>query len=264
MAAQLRIVWDGDAPGIAEHRLSLAAFGEALLALLAALRRIASSVVTENSAPEYGSKGGKYAGQAELLDLELESVGRGSVDTLATVVTRVRPGTTAPLFLEREACRQFLDLVEAEGRGEARSAPVRKFLGTIPAGVSSQRYTLEDAGRVLKSVSIGPMSLAEEPPPLPGLISIRGKVIAVGFEPGRPEIKFETSEGIVTCSALAEHVERAIELRGTTVCAEAVAGRPHRLLWIRSAEEGAPTLDDDARARWLLARWSDALARLAR
>jgi hypothetical protein len=42
---ELKIEWEGVAPGLADKRLSLSAFGEPLTILLAALRRIASNLV---------------------------------------------------------------------------------------------------------------------------------------------------------------------------------------------------------------------------
>ena len=59
-ALQLRITFDGTAPGLAEHRLSVTAFVEPLGRLVAAYRRIASGVLSDMlDAPEYGRGGGK-------------------------------------------------------------------------------------------------------------------------------------------------------------------------------------------------------------
>jgi hypothetical protein len=72
---KLEVRFEGTAPGLPEHRLSLGAFGKALDQLLATYRRIASGMITNAlDEPGYGMSGGKYAKEAERLDLELEAI----------------------------------------------------------------------------------------------------------------------------------------------------------------------------------------------
>ncbi len=77
METQLKIVWDGDTPGLAQHRLSLAEFGPALNRMLIAMRRIASGIVTQaQEGGDTGLRGGRLAKLASQLDLEITGVDR--------------------------------------------------------------------------------------------------------------------------------------------------------------------------------------------
>lgn len=79
MRAELNIVWDGDGPGLSEHRLSVGALAKPLTLLLTAIRRIATNLATEASDSERGARGGRFSRLAEEIDLQLSTVADGCV-----------------------------------------------------------------------------------------------------------------------------------------------------------------------------------------
>jgi len=116
MPTELKIKWEGVAPGLAEKRLSLSAFGEPLTILLAALRRIASNLVGDALEEK---NVGRFTNAARQLDIEIsdlvrESSGFDSVITLTPLL-----GENMPLwdYLPENAGTQLLDAIDAERRG---------------------------------------------------------------------------------------------------------------------------------------------------
>ncbi|HEX9244255.1 MAG TPA: hypothetical protein VF875_17560 [Anaeromyxobacter sp.] len=265
---RLKIYWDGDAPGLAEHRLSISAFGPALRALLLAARRIASSIVKdalENS--EYGARGGRLADEAKRLDLEVVALEGHSLEpTLALRMHAVPKGETAPLFehLPVATAERLLDFVEAESKGKLASFAVRKYLRALPGGVTVQRYEASRNGTVLRRVDIGAVALPVEPARPPYLMQLEGQVVGVGFEAQRPEIRILMGTKRYTCSATLRQVDRAIELRGKMVRALVLSGAESRLLWIRPADDLGPLADPRKREDYAFQAWADTLARLAK
>ncbi|BDG01948.1 hypothetical protein [Anaeromyxobacter oryzae] len=264
---QLHIHWDGTAPGLAEHRLSLDAFGPALTALLAAVRRIASGLVRDASDdPNYGRKGGRLAERARLLDLELTTIGEGSLELGAVCRMRVEPGANMPLLedLPERATRRLLTAIEAEGRGRAENALVRRYLSRLPSGIHGQRYELRRNGAILHEVSLGTMKLPELPPAAPALLEVKGAIVGLGFEFDAPEVRISADERKYSCTATMEQVERAIELRQEPVRAMILrSGRALKLLWIRPMRESFTFADPRARKEYLLSHWEELLKRLA-
>jgi hypothetical protein len=123
IATQLRIGWDGDVPGIAEHRLSLASFGEPLALLLAALRRIATQMVsTAVERPKFG----RFADLARLLDIEVTAI-EGNSTGIDAVVSFAQPPNMLPLFgdVAERAVSQLLDTIKLESDGTVRDSAVR-------------------------------------------------------------------------------------------------------------------------------------------
>ena len=200
MSVELKIKWDGSAPGLAEKRLSLAAFGEALTILLAGLRRIATNIVGD--ALEEKSSKGRFANAARRLDIEItellkESSGFDSVITFATPI-----GDTFPLLnLAEVAGEQLLDALDSESRGIAKNANIRRYLRALPAGITQQNYSLHQNGTLLRHVSFGEALLPEIPAELPYLARYLGNIVGVGFEPGRPEVRLRTEDRSITLVA---------------------------------------------------------------
>lgn len=261
---RLRIVWDGDAPGLAAHHLSVGAFGPALSLLLTALRRTASAIVRQAIGdPDYGAKGGRLAKDAELLDLEIKELGEGSLDMVA-VCTHPAPPSQSDLFgdLPDRTAAEVLASIEAESRGELRNVQVRKFLRSMPKGVTGQKYLRYKGDKLVQEVVIGEVKLADEASfDLPYLLEVRGDVVGVGFEPGRPEVRLRFGDRQVTCTATPSQVQAAIGLRGARVHALAVTrGNAPRLLWIREDGQPLPTRDVAS----LVERWDELLRRLSK
>ena len=267
MATKLKILWQGDAPGLAEHRLSVAAFGAPLQLLLAALRRIASGIVSDAvDDSDYGARGGKYAKQAELLDLEIVELQEGSLGLMTECSLRVPPGQNFALFedLSDRTALKLLDAVEAESKGHLQSQVVRKYLAALPAGVTAQRYSVYGDTAEVRSIDVGRVQLAEALPDVPFLSRVVADIVGVGFEPGKTEVRLRTEAGAMTCSATTEQVELALQLRNTKVQAMVVSAKKTRLLWIKSHDAPLPAFSAQQQDELLFGKWDDLLAKLAR
>ncbi len=266
---ELIIRFDGDFPGLAEKRLSIDAFGKPLEQLLIAARRIATGIITDAvDESERGAEGGRVAKQAERLDIQIGQVGEGSIKLPMIVTMVLATGTQAQLFdeLPERTGRVLIEAVRDEGAGRPRNARVRKYLESLPRGITSQSYALLRDGEQLDAVSIGQVTLAEAPAELPYVIAAEGHVVGVGFEPGRNEVRIKSQDGTVTCVATAEQVESALALRAAgTVGIKAVVmpGKGTRLIEVRPPGDVATPLTNQALTAIVFDRWADLLARLA-
>lgn len=268
MATRLRIVLEGDIPGLSEHKLSLGQFAPAFGRLLTAVRRIASAVVTGASEYGYGASGGRVHAAAKLVDVYLVSI-NGHSPTAPVLEIGVEPDQ-ACLFapypgLTDKVAGVFLDYVEDETRGVPRSAIVHKYLAAIPCGVRSQRYecTFERGER--REVTVSELRLAPEPKELPALLTLEGDIIRVEFEPGVPKVWIRVNESDRAFSATPELVDRAIGLRGHAVTAKVVArrGTVGRLLGLWAHDATCRLVPYDPEYH-LFRRWENLLRALAR
>lgn len=267
MVVELRVTYDGTEPGLSEHRLSVAAFAEPLRRLLTALQRTGSALISSAlDDPSYGERGGKFAKDAALLDLELVTIREGSAAPSFLAVARPdRRNLQVNLFndLPARAVERLVQDIHAEARGVAQSAAARKYLASLPSGVTRQKYTAVQDGTTLVEVEFGHATLPEFPPDLPRLIRVRGNVVAVGFEPAAPFVTIRSEGRASRCVATKELVDLALALRGGEVEAAILETQDSRLMWIRSAEgEIIRSSLNEALAR-MDARWGRTLARLA-
>jgi hypothetical protein len=268
-AIELEIILEGEAPGLAAHRLSLAAFSKPLNLLLRAYRRIASGLLRDAlDDPAYGGRGGKYAEAARKLDFEIARVGQGSLILNVICTTDVGAGATYPLFqngLMEQAGTALLDSINAESQHHARNWAVRKYLAALPIGLHRQSYKLRQDGRELKAISIAHVSLPEVPPAIPYLDEIEGLVVGVGFDPGPYEVKLQGGDNgpAATYAATKELVEKALTLRHAPVRAIVVRGAAPKLLLIEGAAEIGPESRAADIADQVMTRWDSLLRRLA-
>jgi hypothetical protein len=263
MPIELKIVWDGDVPGLDKHRLSLGAFGEPLTTLLQALRRIASNIVG-NAIEDQPAEVGRLASEARQLDIEITNLAQSSSGVDCEIAVRTPPRETIPMFqyLPRMAGMELLEAIDSERNGTPKHAQVRKYLRTLPFGLVRQLYLLRENGAEIKKVEFGSMVLAEPNLKAPHLTELRGYVIGVGFEPGRNEIriKTETSPNLVF-SATPQQVEKALSLREGQVKILAVAQDDRsRLLRI---QEGRYPWPRASRDEAVFDKWNGLLTRLA-
>jgi hypothetical protein len=263
---KLHIHWDGDVPGLAEHRLSLDAFGEALQALASAARRIASGLVKDAvEDPNYGQRGGRLAEKARLLDLEIAKLGDGSLGVDVVCRMRVPQGANIPLFdeLPGQTVGRLLEALEQEGRGQPANAMVRKYLSRLPQGLTKHRYEQWSNGSMVREVNLGAMKLPEIEPTPPCLMEMLGTIVGLGLEASAPEVRIASDERKYVCAATMLQVERAIELHKEPVRAMVLMGTKPRLLWIRPMRDAGRLADEEARTGHLMARWEPLLRRLA-
>jgi hypothetical protein len=266
MATEIRIVWDGDVPGLSEHRLSLGAFGGPLESLLAALRRIATQMVSTAVEGEYPQTG-RFTTVAKQLDIQVERLIEGSAGVAAVVVfNQQQSQPPLPLFedLPIRAAVELLDAIEEESHGRPRNSAVRKYLRALPGQLRRQEYLVYDGGKERKKVEIKDLNLSEIPPDLPTLQQFEGDVIGVGFEPGRSEVRIK-AEASTAISANPQEVDAALHLRGEKVRALAVrVGNRSRLINIKRASDPKFTFTNEAVEEHVFRRWDNLLRRLAK
>lgn len=265
MAAEIRIRWDGDAPGVEQHRLSLSAFGDALPLLLAALRRIATRMVTAAVEPERPAKG-RFADLARSLDIEITNI-EGNSTGFNGLVTFAIPPDELPLFadLPDRAVMELLDSIDRESRGQPSNWPVRQYLNALPEGIHKQTYEFHENGTVRKRVEIGDVKLMEIPAEFPFLREVEGSIIGVGFDPGKTEVRIRGESASANFDANEEQVEAALAIRHNPVRTIGIqAGKHSRLLRIQKATEPRFAVTADAIEEHIFKRWSGVFARLAK
>jgi hypothetical protein len=261
MPLELKIRWQGVAPGLEEKRLSLGAFADPLAKLLASLRRIATNIISQAFDDRRAT--GRFANAARQLDIEITNLIKESsgFDSVITVTTPF--GDTLPLLdLGESAGKSLLEALDAESRGIATNANVRNYLRSLPGGIVRQDYSLHRNGTVLKHVSFGEAALPELPPDLPYIAHFIGDIVGVGFEPGRSEVRIKVDSGTtLTFVANSRQVEQALNLRHVKIQAVTVAtAGSHRLLILQPADAPIAT---STREEAVYNRWQTVLKRLA-
>lgn len=265
---ELEIRFDGDTPGLAEHRLSLSHFMPALGKLLIAVRRMADVVARGDSAQErrrgYGSVG-------SAIDLQLATLQDGCVRTGFTIVLPM-PDENARFDASRvaqEAVTRFVASIATEASGRSAASPsIRQFLNALPSGLRVQEYEARANGSVLGTAKLGPPANVGENRPLPAVREFRGRIVGARFDPhhGRVRIK-DLSTGVTyTCRAVQELVDKAVELRRETVVGR-ILDNPgsefKRLLAINSEGQVPPAPIPEARLLRIVEDWDQTLRKLA-
>jgi hypothetical protein len=266
MGVKLKVTFDGDEPGLAQHRLSLSAFGESLKLLLSALQRTASGILAAAlDDTEYGTRGGRLAAEAKPLDLELASIEQGSAAPTFECVAR--PGSQLDLHrfetLGEQAVQRLVQDLDAERQGRPANASVRRYLRSLPAGVRTQRYTAWANENVLADVQFGELSLSETPIQSVRLVKIAGRIVGVGFDPGASHVTVKTSNRTVRCSASSEQVERALLLRHKDVAAAVLDGQKPTLIWILDAAAAPLRVPIESTIDHLHTNWAETMRILA-
>lgn len=265
MDSEIKIRWDGEVAGVAEHRLSLAAFGEPMTNLLAALRRIATQMVStalETDRP----KSGRFANLARQIDIEITTIEGGSTGFNGLVSFR-QPPDELPLFadLPERAVTELLDSIDRESHGHTANWAVRKYLSSLPSSIHTQTYELLEGGKSKKILQIGDVKLAEIPDEFPFLREVEGSVVGLGFEPGKPEVRVKGETASANFDATDEQVELALSIRKDEIRSLGVyGGKRARLLRIAKSSEPRFQVTDKAIEDHIFQRWSGVFARLAK
>ncbi len=263
---ELDISWDGSAPGLAEHRLSVAGFAIPLRSLLMAARRTANNMLREAVDRKESDKG-RLAADADRIDIQIVSISDGSVSP--SCIIAVAPAFEAqipmwPEALAEDAIDRLLGDLEYESRGVHRNKSVREYFRQLPAGITKQDYVLRVDGAVRREVHIGTVSLALESSDSPYLTEITGSVIGVGFDPGKHFVKIKSADSTAsesTLSATREQVDAALENRERQIRV-LVLNYPGgaRLLKLQPSSDRKVKLDTNS---YVFHKWNDLLARLA-
>jgi hypothetical protein len=263
--AQLRIRWDGDVKGLAEHRISLAAFGQPLAYLLQALRRIATQMVS-NAVDAEHPKFGRFTNQARQLDIELAKMeeGSGGFDAL---VSFSQPSDELSLFWDvpERATIELLDSIDQERQRIPRNSAVRRYLASLPREVHKQLYEFHENGHVKKRVEFGDIDVAEVPPDLPSLVQYEGSIVGVGFEPGRSEVRIKSDTAMPSLDATDAQVEEALKMRRTKIRVLGVHdGKRARLLKIARARDPQFKVTPETIEEHIFQRWAVAFEKLSK
>jgi hypothetical protein len=264
MASELKIRWDGDVPGIAEKRLSLDAFARPLELLLAALRRIATQMVSTAIEGEQ-PKSGRFANVARWIDIELVDVAKQSTGTDAYVVFH-NPPEELNLWgdIPSRATVELLDAIELESGGHVRNSAVRNYLRSLPPKLHHQVYEYTN-GQATRRVELGDVSLTDLPPDPAVLKRFDGNVVGVQFEPARPEVRIKTDTMTTSLGATPEIVERALDLRHDKVKTISVhIGSRTRVISLKRASDPDFKFGPEAVEEYIFKRWDTLLGRLAK
>lgn len=265
MERRFEIIWDGQAPGLSDHRLSLAAFGPALTQLLAAFRRVASDIQLQARGPAAAVGRGRLAREAENLDIQIETVtGNSPVHVSAQIVELNPPERPLLGDLPEQALDKLLRDIEREAQGMPAHHSVRAFLKALPDGLESQRYIQKAAdGRILRDVRIGAMSVTTLLR-APHLMEVSGILVAVGFEEGRQEVKVRSDSGeLVAMTSTSALAEKAIDLRLQHVRLLGVSIEGQRPRLIDLTAEEILVQDPGPRLDRVFSDWRVLLQRLA-
>lgn len=258
MSTKLTIRWDGTAPGLQEHALSLSAWLKPLGTLLKAVRRAASNLDgSRDDDPERGRRGGRHTPAAAAIDLQITGIRDGCVN-LDLEAIQVAPGQqTLTRDLPARALVTVVGDIKAEAAGYKRSALAQRFLKQLPAGLTEQGYRVEHDGVVLVDEHIADSVVESTADALPRLQCVRGLIAGVGFDP--PSISFRTAKRHrFTMPANEELVQQALDLREQPVEAMCLAGQRPRVIWVRKDSTGSVP-DGAARSAVIRHRWARTL-----
>lgn len=265
MSTELRIKWEGAVEGLTEHRLSIGSFALPLHALLTAIRRKASNIIRDAMARESVSVG-RFASEASRIDIEVQSLLASSSGIQSVVrMQPPPPGMQMPLVfdnLPEQATDQVLEAIDKESRGVPADEATRKYLDSLPPAITHQEYTLTTDGVVKRHVPLTLVSLPEMATDLPYLSETVGKVIGVGFEPGRHWVRIKGQDGEVSMQSDPDAVNRSLELRDTDVRVLYVSkGDQRRLLRMDDPTQARQRLDVD---EYIFDKWHSVIEALAR
>jgi len=264
-SVQLEIVWDGSVKGLADKRVSLAEFGDALALLVKAARRIAHDRISNAIEP---SARGRLVAAANNLDIQIAEVKHNSSGFDTIVTFEEMPLTTMPLFgngFLESVSQELLRSIREESEGHFRNSSVRSYLRALPKGLTRQKYNLHENGRAIDSVEIGDVKLAELPDAPASLREIEGDVVGVVFESGKQEVRVKGKASTVGFSATNEDVEKALAVRKETVRILGVHDGKHaRMLRIEAADKPRFVVTPEAIEEHIYKRWANVFERLSK
>lgn len=269
MPARIKIRWDGNFPGVSEHRLSLAEFGGPLSNLLHALRRIATQLVSSAVGTEHPKRGGRWAELARHLDIELTELTEGSIGLNGVVTFLESPQVEMPFVMDLadRATDELLESIDKESRQIPRNWAVRKYLASLPSGVTNQVYELYSNGAAepSKRVVVGHIALPDIPIDLPSLVELEGDVIGVGFDPGRSEVRIKAETGITALDASEPQVNEALNMRNKRIRVIGMHdGKRGKLLRLALASAGRYRATPEAVEEHIFKKWATVFEKLSK
>ena len=261
---EIRIRFDGETAGLREHRLSIAAFNQPLGLLLKAFRRAVDAVADSGNIGQERSR--RFGKHAEHFDLQLTSIADGCVQLGFTCVVGEANGSF-PAIQAREAVDRVVNTIAREARGQSTGSPsIRRYLESLPPGVTSQKYQGLMNGQVIAQVELGsPTAIEKRRSSPPRVVTIRGRVTAVTFDTEYGQVRIRQLSGpLYRCRATSELVDQAVELRRTTVVAKLLVRHELTTLLSVYPESKPPVpLNPEERVQHIVQQWDGTLRRLA-
>ncbi|MEM6457225.1 MAG: hypothetical protein AAF772_19205 [Acidobacteriota bacterium] len=263
---KIKILWDGDVPGLDEHRVSLTQFAPAIAQLVKLYRHLVKETV--RGEPQQSDPRGRPSKEVAWFDLQLESVESGSVGVSLVSVANP-PANWLPGLLDQDQSRiseQFMDALDAGASGTSTVPAADRYYRTLPNGVKTQYVEWSKGGDVVRHLNIDVQRTGqdEQEKPLPFVFEFLGEVVAVGVEPGKEYVVVRQDGKQKRCTATAEQSERAYELRRELVkgTAVSVSGK-NRLLDIGLPHETFRPLTPEEKEEEIFVRWHGLLERLS-
>lgn len=271
MSVTLTIKFEGTAPGLNRHELSLASFGPVLVEYVRALKRTASGILSQSDDPRYGAKGGRFAKITESMDLVVTSMEHNCV-TLDCRIDLPEPfaGTDQePLpmaldALEASAAQALVRQLEDAQAGRVVSETARSIIQLMPAG-TTHSYWARRADQLLASAVIGTVDIPERRVSMVRSRRIVGTIAGLMFD--KPGVHVRDQEGkTIRLRATEDQVNDALALRDGPVEVQALLRKngPDKLLWVRPAHVQLEVVTGDQRLDHFTDRWGEVLERLAR
>jgi len=260
--------FDGNAPGLSDHALSLSEFLEPLVLLMKAFKRAADSLSPEHGAsrPEGLRRYGKLG---KGLDLKLVKIEDGCVRLkFACEYIGVEP--QGDLNVAEYATERIVEQLAAFGKPDAIDVPVsnsiKRFINSIPPTVIVQEYEGRVNGRVLGKASIGKLERETvRTKVLPRIELITGTISSVTFDASKEQVKIKTEErDSIRCLANAALVDVAVSLRNEKIAAQILSRKDSNLLLrLTKVSEPFKVIGPNDRSAHLFHRWGTLLSRLA-
>lgn len=265
--------FDGAAPGLESHRLSLAAFQTPLSKLLQALRQMADSVKdgSEGTDRKNRSRTGKFG---KLLDLQLATITDGCVNLNFSLVT-----TKTDEFTDQQreslatmTVQRFIDELKTEWDGAApRVNGIRRYLDSLPDNVTTHEYEGRMGGNVINSAKLSTKiatnvdSNEDFRQTAPRLRQVTARITSIRFDSKDGCVKLRTVFGEkFVCQASPELLDLAARLHKFSVVAQILVRHDvARLLSLRDEQSTHEPLTEEARREYLYQNWSNTLKRLA-
>lgn len=264
---EFRVRFDGPVPGLSEHRLSLAAFRIPLFKLLQALRQTADSVKRGKDRSRIGKFG-------KLFDLQLVQITDGCVIPHFALVAAETDEVTDEKLTEilTTTLVRFIDELKSEWRTSApRSGGIRKYLQSLPEGLTTQEYEGIVAGKTVNKAVLS-TKMAAVPNKdddfrrtAPRLRQMVCKIIALRFSAKDGRITLRTPSGeTFACHASTRLLDFAASVYKTPVVAQILVRHDmNRLISLRDEHDLFEQMPLDDRREHLRKHWSETLQRLA-